>query len=103
MEQALTDYETHGTAWAVQNAERKYVERCEEILLAQKMNTHHELPVNQRKVMALADPEYKEFVEGVKQAVSNENMSDVLMTKAKMTFEFLRSKLSLEKAKMEIR
>lgn len=102
MMQALTDYETFGEEYAQARADARYLDELTSVIKSEQMRAHPEQPVSHREIYAKSSDEYKSHLLGLKEAIYKENSFYVKKEKAFATYEAYRSKLSLERAKMQL-
>jgi hypothetical protein len=91
-----------GEDWADKQAAADLLEETRKSVLAKLIN-EAEGSVNAREYKALADPEYKTFVEGMVTARKAANKARVRYDSAKVLAEMRRSEESTRRAEMTMR
>ena len=98
--QAIVDA---GEAWAEAEAAAALLEETRKSVLAKLMNESPIASIAGKEMTALADPEYKKFVEGMVQARKVANKARVRYDSAKVLAELRRSQESTRRAEMSLR
>lgn len=89
-----------GESWADAEAAASLLEETRKSLLAKLMNEAAHSSVAGKEMQALADPSYKEFIEGMVAARRTANKAKVRYDSAKVLAEMRRSQESTRRAEM---
>ena len=92
-----------GESWADAEAAAAMLEETRKSVLAKCMNESDATSIAAKEMYALADPEYRKFVEGMVQARKAANKARVRYDSAKVLAELRRSQESSRRAEMQIR
>ena len=92
-----------GEEWADAEAAAELLEETRKSVLAKLMNESAVASVAAKEMQALADPEYRRFVEGMVSARKAANKARVRYDSAKVLAELRRSQESTRRAEMQIR
>lgn len=92
-----------GEDWADAEAAADLLEETRKSVLARLMNDSAVASVAGKEMMALADPEYTEFLEGMVQARKVANKARVRYDSARILSELRRSQESTRRAEMSLR
>ena len=92
-----------GEDWADKQAAADLLEETRKSVLAQLQVQSDGTSMAQKEMYALADPEYRKFVEGMVNARKAANKARVRYDSAKVLAELRRSQESTRRAEMQIR
>ncbi len=92
-----------GEEWADAEAAAAMLEETRKSVLARLMNESTVASIAGKEMMALADPEYRRFVEGMVTARKVANKARVRYDSAKVLAELRRSQESTRRAEMTFR
>lgn len=92
-----------GEDWAEKQAAADLLEETRKSVLAKLMNEAPHTSMGGKEMQALADPEYKKFVEGMVSARKAANKARVRYDSAKVLAELRRSQESTRRAEMNLR
>lgn len=92
-----------GEKWADAEAAASLLEETRKSVLAKLMNESAVASIAGKEMMALADPEYRKFVEGMVSARKTANKARVRYDSAKVLAELRRSEESTRRAEMTLR
>lgn len=92
-----------GEEWADAEGAASLLEETRKSVLAKLMNESAVASIAGKEMMALADPEYRKFVEGMVSARKTANKARVRYDSAKVLAELRRSEESTRRAEMTLR
>lgn len=96
------DLSISGELYAENKTLADHLERTRTALRSELMIEHIGCPVNERQMRAEADPRYKTHLEAQKEAEHLANVNYVKWNNARIKIENLRTRVSFEKAKMNL-